>query len=498
MRSGTNKAFYKSTALCCLSLWTIIAVAQTVPPTKPVDGSLPPPAREFEQELFGAHLHRSMSLLANSSKERRYPIRILLYGQSIVSISPLMINLISENLHARFPYADITIENRAIGGYQADRLVRTSVHDMYPFYPDLVIFHDYGGEYDGTLERMISNLRRYTTADILLFNDHMNSRQTEIPDFRPKLFRYLAEKYDCELVDVSTEWPRYLKENNIPASRLLRDVVHPNDDGFHVLITLILRHLQYNPLFPSGSYNTVRTYEAKRAIDEGKQDEVVFHGTPWTMIPMGAVGTNSQGSLFLKFDGNRIDAIAAHEKSDIKHGTARILIDGHPPSENSDLYAFTRPSKVIISNWPSINRIDHRTMPLVEDWTLKLTATNADNTDLRFTVVGSKTGPDGSGSNKELFVSNSGRVVIDPRDWTFAPAYVESKKTHPVGYEVHWSVVPMFTDVYKGPITDDPGKIYQTTLAQGLSNGPHTLEIIPNGDGPVAIESLQVYTPPLR
>jgi hypothetical protein len=35
-------------------------------------------------------------------------------------------------------------------------------------------------------------------------------------------------------------------------------------------------------------------------------------------------------------------------------------------------------------------------------------------------------------------------------------------------------------------------------LAQGLTNGPHTLEIIPNGDGPVPVAAFKVYKPPLQ
>lgn len=493
---------------CCLPALAAVVVCaaafgQSAPPgTAPqeVNGLLPMPASTPNEALFGAHLHRSMSLLANSSPERRYPVRILLYGQSIVSINPLLTDLIREYLHRHYPDADITLENRAIGGFQADRLVRTETHDLYPFYPDLVIFHVYGGETTGQLERIISNIRRFTTADILLFNDHMN-RTGVIPELRPKEFAYLAEKYDCEVADVSTEWPQYLKDNHIPTTRLLMDGVHPNDDGFRVLAALIVRHLVYSPLFPSGSYQTVRTYEAKRSVDEGADDEVVFHGTPWTAMPSGeAVGESASGSLFLKFDGNRVDLVAAYDKEAAagKHGTARVLIDGHPPSENPDLYTITRPSKIIFSNWPCVIRVTHRAPLLVEDWTLKITATNESNTDLQFEVTGSKTGPDGTGTNKELFISKSGRVVIEPRDVNFAAAYALSKRTHPVGYEVHWSVKPQFTDVYQDPVTDDQGKLYITTLAQGLTNGPHTLEIVPNGDGPVRIESIQVYRPPMR
>ena len=56
----------------------------------------------------------------------------------------------------------------------------------------------------------------------------------------------------------------------------------------------------------------------------------------------------------------------------------------------------------------------------------------------------------------------------------------------------------MFVDTYRAPVTSDTAKVYQTTLVQGISNDHHTLELIPNGDGPVPIEAIQVYRPPLR
>jgi hypothetical protein len=42
------------------------------------------------------------------------------------------------------------------------------------------------------------------------------------------------------------------------------------------------------------------------------------------------------------------------------------------------------------------------------------------------------------------------------------------------------------------------GKVDATTVAQGLTNAVHTLEIVPNSDGPVPIEAIQVYRPPLK
>ena len=480
------------TKLSCFFLLCCCGYAQVRP-------YVPEPAPEPNQALFGAHIQRSMTLLATSNAAHRWPVKILLYGQSIVG-SDVLTHDMQAFLQARFPFADITLENRAIGGFGADRLVRTSLHDLYPFYPDLLIFHVYGGEKSGELERIFSNVRRYTTADIVVFTHHQNRDGKGDLDAGPKWFRYLAEKYDMEIVDISTEWPRYLQDNHFEPGRILRDNVHPNEDGLALLTTLIGRHLQYNPLFPSGSIDRVRRYEARRALDEDVLDEIVFSGQPWKNDTEGAIGESPAGTLRLSFDGNRIDAIAAHVKDLAKTGSAKILIDGKPPSENPRLYALTLPSKGPGTWMPAIRAITYAKLPLVEDWTLRVTEINADATQVRFTVTGSKTGADGEGTNTEKFISRSGRVVIEPRDWMLADIMKIFKQTAapPVGYEIKWSVRPMFVDRYQPAAAADPAKVYATTLAQGLTNGPHSIEIIPNGDGPVPVEALQVYRPPLR
>jgi hypothetical protein len=145
-------------------------------------------------------------------------------------------------------------------------------------------------------------------------------------------------------------------------------------------------------------------------------------------------------------------------------------------------------------------RVTHVKPLILEDWTLRITRMNKDATDFAFEVIGSQTGPDGSGTNTETFVSNSGRVKIEARDWMLAQIMSIFKQSAPppVGFEVHWSVVPMFKDVYQAPDTPDKAKVYQTTLFQLISNAHHSIDIIPNGDGPVPIQALQVYRPPLR
>ncbi|MCU1232146.1 MAG: hypothetical protein JWP63_113 [Candidatus Solibacter sp.] len=460
----------------------------------------PPPSPEPNQALFGQHLQRSMALLDTSSKQRRWPVKVLIYGQSITG-SSLLTKMIDTFLRQRYPFADITLENRSIGGFGADRLVRTMEHDLVSYYPDLLIFHVYGGERTGDLERIVSNVRRFTTSDIVLLNHHQNGDGKADLEFGPKVLRYLAQKYDCELVDVTANWPRYLEENHFPSTRMLRDNVHPNPDGLALLTTLVGRHLIFNPLSPSPSgMSTVRWYEARRPLEEGGTNEITFTGAPWKSDTEGVIGDAAASALRLQFEGNRIDAVEAHTKAKVVPGTAKILIDGKPPSQNPRLYAVTLPSRGPETWFPCIRRVRFESLPLVEDWTLKITEINEDATRFRFQVAGSKTGPDGEGVSTENFTSRSKRVVIESRDWMLADIMkiFKQKAPPPVGYEVKWSIVAQFTDTWKPEQAADSAKVYATTLAQGLSNGPHTLELIPNGDGPIPVEAIQVYRPPMK
>jgi hypothetical protein len=456
-----------------------------------------PPSDEPEQQFFGAHLQRTMTLLATSNSERRWPVRILMYGQSIIGNGNFT-QLMSDYLHQQFPYADIQLDNLAIGGFEGPRLVRTAVHDLYPYYPDLLIFHVYQGQQSGEVERIISNVRRYTTADILLIDDH-KTKEVEISDASADFWRQLAQKYNCELVDLSVTWSEYLREHGLQPVQLLREGPHPNVDGYTLMTYLIGRHLRYNPIFPNNWEDTVRTYEARRPLEEA-EDEIRLSGDGWSSGKEGILGTASTGNLHLDFEGNRVDLIAAHEDLTHKMGSARILLDGKPPSANPDVYAITRPTTGPKTWFPAVMRISHVKPLILEDWTLRIMRMNKDATDFAFEVIGSQTGPDGSGTNTETFVSNSGRVKIEARDWMLAQIMSIFKQSAPppVGFEVHWSVVPMFEDVYQAPDTPDKAKVYQTTLFQLISNAHHSIDIIPNGDGPVPIQALQVYRPPLR
>lgn len=451
---------------------------------KPDVSKLPPPVPALDDSNFGANIQRTMTLLATSTPEHRHPVRILFYGQSITK-QDWWKEVVSD-LKKRFPYADLLVENRAIGAFAAPVLIRPAKHDLYPFYPDLTIFHVYGGHEE--YEAIIANIRRRTTSEIAFHSDHVTWLPTgKNADDPEKLKAYqwhdyhstewlpeLASKYGCELIEIRQPWKQYLKDNKLQPKDLLSDDIHLNEGGNFVLASLVKRQLRYNSKFPTNSWkDRVKTY---------------------------VVGTDVQwkdGKLVLEFEGNRIDAIATRS-TDGNSTTAQVLIDGKKPSEFSELYTITRPSNAVGVDWPAIIQVSSQKPLIVEDWTSRITEIDDKASVFKFEVFGSKTGFDGSGVSNETFVSNSGRVVIEPKNWWLENSRQYSGKPTPKGFEIKWQVKPMFVDEYVTPNIEDKSREYYTTLAQNLSNSKHTLELIPNKDGVVPIQSIRVYRPPLN
>jgi hypothetical protein len=418
----------------------------------------------------GKHISRTMAALATSTAKKRKPVRVLFYGQSITA-QPWS-HEIAKRLRDKYFCADFSYENRAIGGFGAERLIKTAKQDLYPFYPDLVIFHVYGGE-NGEWEKIIREIRAKTTAEILVATHHISHQgnkwvETE-HDKESQMIRRIAAKYDCELVDVREEWKQHLADNKLQVKDMLGDDIHLNDRGCQLMAELIWKHLQHNPAFSTP------------------------HGEWIKRIP---VVPAADGSITVDFIGSRIDILADVPLE--KMGTARLLIDGQPPSANPKAYACTRPSAAPGVWWPAIHTIGSEApMPQAEEWTMTITDVPAEG-PVRFSVSGSKTGPDGGGSSAERFVSDSGRIVIEPSDWGIDSAEKYTKTKCPDGFQIKWKVEPMCIDTYAPPAKFDPTLENATRVTQLIDNGPHTLKIIPNGDGPVPISAVMAYAPPLK
>lgn len=423
----------------------------------------------------GVGIERTMTLLESSTPQHRNTVRVLFYGQSITMQD--WWKVVAAKLRQRYPYADLVIENRALGGFASPLLRRAMVHDIPLFAPDLIVFHDYGGEPE--YEEILRWIRSNTTAEMLLQTDHVtwlpnpaggdSEKELKSYNWHEKHCREwlpeMARKYGLGLVDVREPWKRHLAANRLQPKDLLRDGVHLNAAGDALMAELVLR-----------------SFVPRSLTSSPVQDQPAV----WR-----------DGRLTLDFEGNRVDLMASRGGRQ-PYTRARVLIDGKPPSAFPELYAITRPSDGIAVDWPFVIRVDRNAPLLVEDWFLTVTETDAANKVVRFTVRGSQTGADGEGISTQRFVSKSGRVVIDPSDWHLNRATELRKKTTPVGSVCRWRVLPLFTDTYEPPVIGDRTRDYPVTVASGLPNGKHRLELVAETPEAPLLESIRVYRPPLQ
>ncbi len=206
-------------------------------------------------------IQRTMTLLATSTPAHRNTVRVLFYGQSITEQS--WSRQVAGWLRHKYPHAKLVIENRAIGGHSSQLLWRTAEADLYPFQPDLLIFHVYGSHLD--YEKIIRRVLQRTTAEVLLQSDHI-TKPEELADpatqpaptmkdwsawwnvvFLPDLVKRLGH---IELLDQRVLWRQYLNQNHLAPGQLLKDGVHLNLWGCFVMAQLVEQHLVYHPNAP--------------------------------------------------------------------------------------------------------------------------------------------------------------------------------------------------------------------------------------------------------
>jgi hypothetical protein len=402
----------------------------------------------------GSGIERTMGRLAACKAANPDTMRILFYGQSITKQA--WWRTVAQHLRAQYPACKLVIENRAIGGYSTPRLIRTMEADILPFHPDLIIFHDYGPQ--DLYEQIIRWIRSHTTADILLQSDHDTGRNTEQQDKHSfEWMPALARKYGLGLVDIRGGWQRHLKETGKEPKELLRDNVHLNADGEALYAKLTIEALVDNAQRPEPYF---REYE------------------------IGPDRMAKSDELLLDFTGTRVELI------DGIGGPLQVLIDGKPPALDPTLYYHTRPTNTWDPDWPTIMHIGRapQAFPFIEEWTLKVTEkTTPDGLEHKYEVFGSRTGPDGTGNNKQAFRSLSGRVTISPDDYDIERAVGLRNVNMPNSWQVRWATLPRFVDPYipaMGP----------TTIVYGLKPGKHRLQL----RGPGRVARVRVYTPPLE
>jgi len=419
-----------------------------------------------------ANIQRTMSLLASSSPAARKRVRLLFYGQSITQSG--WSRTVAQELARRYPHADLEVENRAIGGFAADYLVKAAESDLYSYYPDLVVFHVYGAH--GPYEDIIRRLRERTTAEILLQTDHVTSEDDLDEERDPArlasdhgsyaafmsyaFLPALAATYSAAVCDQRTAWKQYLRAQKLPAAALLSDHVHLNAAGDALMAALVLRCLRHAPeAAPS---------PLERAV---------------TTLRLDGRG----GSRVVEFEGNRVDAVTGGR------GVARVRIDGKPPSSFRELYGFSR-ARVNGALWPPLYDIAAEAALLAEDWTLQVDRALGEEARYTFELFGSRSGRDGRGDSRRRFVSRSRRVVIEPDDWNIEYAFeLAGFARVPPHFTINFQAEPHFADSVRAAEAG-AGKEHIVTLAQGLPEGVHRLELSAS-EGEVPVAALRIYRP---
>jgi lysophospholipase L1-like esterase len=425
-----------------------------------------PPLKLPDTSSWGKNIQRTMRLLATSTPEQRHTVRVLFYGQSITEQK--WSQFVAEDLKQRFPNANLVIENRSLGGFASQLLVKTAESDLYPFQPDLLIFHVYGAH--DKYEDIIRRTRERTSAEILIQTDHLQKpeefdEETDASKLPPAGKHWgafmnhnwlpsIAKKYQCELCDQRALWKQYLKINNLQPKDLLKDGVHLNAHGEWLMAECVKAYLRYDPkLGPSPAEAWIKTYE------------------------VGKDAQPKNGELVLDIDANRLQLISNGKPGKI----TGVTINGQAPAELAPQFFFTRASSKVpgkwAGKWPVVAPITSEAPPIDEEWTMQVKKAGDDKT-FTFELTGSKTGPDGSGRSDTRFVSNSKRVVIEPDAWNagFALAMAGHKPV-PDEFPVTWKTQPRFVTSYELPQGRDPGNEMAITVAAGLPAGKKQLRI---------------------
>jgi hypothetical protein len=462
-------------AVCTLALLSITVAQLHAREQKMND--FPPLAPAADTVDFGRHIQRTMRLLATSTPDDRHKARILFYGQSITGTR--YSSIVEKWLRETFPHADIELVNRALGGYAAHQLYRPAENDLYPFYPDLLVFHVYGDRQ--RYKEIIANTRKRTTAEVMIVTNHWKRNSAvdgKLPpdlgsDDAEEFLAQLAEKYDCELVRVRGPWYDYMSEHDLLPGELVRDNVHLNEHGKWLTAQLIQRQMIYRPDLDTDADDLVKEITIGQDVD-------------W-----------ADGKITLDFDGNRVDLVSRTRVGTCSGAAVLVRVDGRKPSEFPELYAHTRPTSLVRPHeWPAVARVAAAGMPVVEQWRAEILSVDRETPEVRFKVTGSVTGEDGTGTSREDFVSDSGRVLIEAVDWAI---YENRQKSYAPGMAFYWDCVPMHVDVYQAPITLDDVRESAVTLFQGLPNGKHRLELtVEGGAVPPPVSIIRIYRPPLR
>ncbi|MEI6131341.1 MAG: hypothetical protein WCQ41_00770 [Bacillota bacterium] len=348
--------------------------------------SFAPPTVDTTNVGYG--IQRTMRLLETSTVEKKNTVRIAFCGQSITDGNPWT-NAIIAYLEFKYPNADIQAVNFGVGGFNTWVMQHVIENDIRSFYPDLVFFYDYGDMY--IYENMIRFIRENTVSEVIIQNDHIDIGTGFGTDYNSfTALPAIANRLNCELADVRTNWKKYMDANGIAAGNLLNDTVHLNNQGQALMYEILKQYLVYKPV-------------DEATFDDRINEYIVGKDAKW-----------SGKTLNLSFLGNRIEAVSPSQAPSL----ANVLVNGKKPSSNLDLWYYSRWN--VASQQASAYYLKIQLLKPMksETWDLQFTKINdALKKDYNFTLTGLKSGNQGSGNTKTDFISNDGSIQLSPNDF---------------------------------------------------------------------------------
>ena len=413
--------------------------------------------------------------------------RILFYGQSISDKK--WTDIASRNMAQNYPNVNFKFSNLAIGGNGASLLKRAVARDIDQFYPDLVVFHDYGGERD--YEDIIKIIRSRSSAEIILQTDHLTARPEPLcpvglnVTFRTPLgcigtiwlhqrnwddymsgavIPKMAVQFGAAIDPRRAGWNAYLNRHRLEPSQLLQDGVHPNDRGWHLAASLFTEF-----------FNTT-----------------VRFTTPSTTSLVIITPNNQMKSRQLHFEGNRLEIISSRPLPN----PIKATVDGVASEQLPGCWITTRVSSVPwIPEWPALRQVDISDDRLeADEWTVKLDQFNDDLTNFRFRLYSKLHGFDGEGNGSDDFVSTSGLIKIDASDWVLGDAMKSRPVAIPQTLTLHWSRGNVC-----GHRPDVDAKIspseYHYIIATGLENNKHVATVVTAQNSYQTIRAFMSYKP---
>ncbi|HEY3900809.1 MAG TPA: hypothetical protein VGM54_19520 [Chthoniobacter sp.] len=354
--------------------------------------------------------------------------------------------------------------------------------------PDLIFTYT-SGTLEG-LDAMLTSIRRRTTAEVILPTLHFKPDSTMTPDdiergagVRWDQVREICAKHGVEFVENRRELADYIRAAHLVPDDLLADHNHQNMHGRIRIWDDVIAHL-------SAAAAPGYAPDSRERMIHGatpNQSGVLSVSGNWRTEQGSLQSRDSAARLKLTFTGNRVDIIGRAVPGG---GSVRVLIDG-VSAESTPVYVMNY-IKPIPRNWRIPHLVDLGGKITPQNWTITMTNDTGD-----FRLDGSVTGSDGTGNLSTPFVSTSKQISLDLKFWRQAKI---EKKGQPVEYGVKSGDKYTF-DVFHAATARVSFQAEQPTrleepLARNLPNAEHTVEVIANGDGEVAIDGFYVFEPP--